>query len=128
LTIWGGRTLELADGGRFVAHRRLTHRLVRTIHRVAQPLVFEINGPELWLALVRGLTSVLLDAWRAGALKGARPEHAFRVRCDDDTNPPEARELGQVHCVIEFAPAVPMEFITLRVAFGREGNLEVFEP
>jgi uncharacterized protein len=62
-----------------------------------------------------------------GALKGARPEEAFRVKCDAETNPPEERDLGRLLCVIEFAPAVPMEFITLRVALGREGNLEVFE-
>jgi hypothetical protein len=127
LAVWGGRTLDDTDQGRFVAHRRLTHRLVRAINRVAHPLVFDINGPDLWLALVRGITSVLLEAWRGGALKGARPEEAFRVKCDDETNPQEERDLGRVQCVIEVAPAVPMEFITLRVALGREGNLEVFE-
>ncbi len=127
LSVWGGRTLDETESGRFVAHRRLTHRLVRSIQRIAQPLVFDAQGPELWLALVRGATSVLLEAWHAGALKGARPEEAFRVKCDEETNPPEGRDLGQVQCVIEFAPAAPMEFITLRVALGREGRLEVFE-
>lgn len=127
LSVWGGRTLDVGGGGRFVAHRRLMHRLVRAIHRVAQPLVFDINGPELWLTLARGVTSVLLEAWRGGALKGARPEQAFRVKCDEETNPPEERDLGRVQCVVEFAPAVPMEFITLRIELGREGNLEVFE-
>ncbi len=127
LSVWGGRTLDVAGGGRYVAHRRLMHRLVRAIQRTAQPLVFEVNGPELWLTLARGVTSVLLGAWRGGALKGARPEQAFRVKCDEETNPPEERDLGRVQCVIEFAPAVPMEFITLRIELGREGNLEVFE-
>jgi hypothetical protein len=79
LAVWGGRTLDPILNGRFVAHRRLTHRLVRAIHRVTQPLVFDINGPELWLTIVRGITSVLLEAFRSGALKGARPEQAFRV-------------------------------------------------
>jgi uncharacterized protein len=65
LSVWGGRTLDVAGGGRFVAHRRLTHRLVRAIHRVAQPLVFDVNGPALWLTLARGVASVLLEAWRA---------------------------------------------------------------
>ncbi len=127
LAVWGGRTLDTDDDGRFVAHRRLAHRIVRAIHRLAQALVFDVNGPELWLTIVRGITSVLLEAWRGGALKGARPEEAFRVTCNADTNPPEQRDLGQVTCVIEFAPAVPMEFITLRVALGREGLLEVFD-
>lgn len=127
LQVWGGRTLELDLAGRFIAHRRLIHRLVRAIRRVAEPLVFDINGPELWLVFVRSITTVLLEAFRAGALKGARPEEAFRVRCDEKTTPPEEQELGRVLCEIELAPAVPMEFILLRVALSGDGTLEVFE-
>jgi phage tail sheath protein FI len=127
LLVWGGRTPEREQTGRFVAHRRLIHRLVRAIRRVAEPLVFDINGPELWLTIVRAITTVLLEAYRAGALKGARPEDAFRVRCDETTTPPEEQDLGRVFCAIELAPAVPMEFILLRVALSSEGMLEVFE-
>jgi len=128
LVVWGGRTLDTDSSGRFVAHRRLIHRLVRGIRRVAQPLVFEINGPELWLTFVRAVTSLLLEAWRRGGLKGSRPEEAFRVQCDEKTNPPEERDLGRVLCTIEVAPAVPMEFIELRVALSADGRLEVLTP
>jgi phage tail sheath protein FI len=127
LLVWGGRTLSLEETGKYVAHRRLIHRLVRAIRRVAEPLVFDVNGPELWLSIVRSITTVLLEAWRAGALQGERPEDAFRVRCDAQTNPPESTALGTVLCEIEVAPAVPMEFIQLRVALGTDGTLEVFE-
>jgi phage tail sheath protein FI len=128
LQVWGGRTPDREQTGRFVAHRRLIHRLVRAIRRVAEPLVFDTNGPELWLAFVRAITTVLLEAWRAGALKGTRPAEAFRVQCDEQNNPPAAQELGRVLCEIELAPAAPMEFIHLRVALGSDGKLEVFEP
>ena len=128
LLVWGGRTLDREPAGRFVAHRRLVHRLVRGIRRVAEPLVFETNGPELWLTLVRAVTSLLLEAWRRGGLKGSRPEEAFRVQCDEKTNPPEERDLGRVLCTIELAPAVPMEFIELRVALSADGRLEVLTP
>ncbi len=128
LQVWGGRTLDTEPSGRFVAHRRLVHRLVRAIRRVAEPLVFDINGPELWLAFVRAVTTVLLEAWRAGGLKGSRPQEAFRVRCDASLNPPEERDLGRVLCKVELAPAVPMEFIELRVALSADGRLEVFTP
>lgn len=127
LLVWGGRTLHLDAERRFVVYRRLIHRLVRAIRRVAEPLVFENNGPELWLALARSVTTVLLEAWRAGALKGARQDEAFRVRCDEKLNPPEERELGRVLCEVEVAPAAPMEFIQLRVSLSGEGRLEVFE-
>jgi phage tail sheath protein FI len=119
--------LNLDPERRFIAHRRLIHRLVRAIRRVAEPLVFDINGPEVWLTLVRAITTVLLEAWRAGALKGARPDEAFRVRCDEELNPPEEQDLGRVLCEIEVAPAIPMEFILLRISLSGDGKLEVFE-
>lgn len=127
LQVWGGHTLDRELQGIFVAHRRLIHGLVRAIRRVAEPLVFDTNGPELWLSFVRATTTILLEAYRAGALKGARPEEAFRVRCDENTNPPAQRDLGQLLCEIELAPAQPMEFILLRIAVSSAGRLELFE-
>lgn len=124
-SVWGGRTLDRTKQNRFVAHRRLIHRLVRAIRRVAEPLVFETNGPALWFAFVRAVTAVLIEAWRAGALAGARPAEAFNIVCDATTNPPEEVDLGRCVCTIEIAPAVPMEFILIRVALSRDGSLEV---
>jgi phage tail sheath protein FI len=127
LLVWGGRTLNLDPERRFIVYRRLIHRLVRAIRRVAEPLVFDINGPELWLTLSRSITSVLLEAWRAGALKGDTSAEAFRVKCDEELNPAEEQELGRVHCDVSVAPATPMEFIELRISLSGDGRLEVFE-
>ncbi len=124
--VWGGRTVD-RDAGRFVAHRRLIHRLVRALRGTGETLVFENNGPALWQALSAAAVAVLLAAWRAGALKGDNPDQAFRVQCDAETNPPAERDLGRVFCLVQVAPAAPMEFITLRIALAREGALEVFE-
>ncbi|MGE0853121.1 MAG: phage tail sheath family protein [Hyphomicrobiaceae bacterium] len=136
ILVWGGRMLGSAEdlalpvqgGVSYVAHRRLIHRLVRAVRRIARPLVFEPNGPALWFALVRGVTTVLLEAWRARVLKGDRPDQGFRVRCDAELNRPEVIEAGQVVCEISLAPAVPMEFITIRVALSAEGGVEVAGP
>jgi hypothetical protein len=127
LEVWGARTLDLLPEGRFVAHRRLLHLLVRAIRRVAEPLVFEGNDAELRLTFTRSITSVLFQAWNAGALKGERPEQGFRVQCDDANNPPEERDLGRVVCDVEVAPAAPMEFIHIRLALTAGGLLEVVE-
>lgn len=132
LKIWGGGTLARGSEAdsphtRFIAHRRLINRLVRAIRRVAEPLVFDNNGPELWLAVYRGANSVLFEAFQHGALKGARPEEGYRIRCDASINTPETIDLGQVLCEIGIAPAAPMEFILLRLAFAGDGRLEVFE-
>jgi phage tail sheath protein FI len=127
LLVWGGRVLGQDSPGGFVAHRRLIHLLVRAIRRVSEPLVFDTNGPQLWLSLVRGITTVLLEAYRAGALQGDQPSQAFQVICDASTNPPRNIDDGTVICLVNIAPAVPMEFITLRVAVSAQGQLEVFE-
>ncbi|GLF93384.1 phage tail sheath subtilisin-like domain-containing protein [Streptomyces yaizuensis] len=126
LVVWGGRTLSTAPDLRYIAHRRLLHLLVRAIRRVAAPLVFDVNSPELRLTLVRALTSVLLAAFRAGALAGARPEQAFRVVCDEGNNPP-GQDPATTVCEVEVAPAVPMEFIRLRLVLGADRGLEVIE-
>ena len=127
LLVWGGRTLGTDPGTLYVAHRRLLHRLVRAIRAVAEPLVFDVNGPELWLTLVRAITTVLLQVYRAGGLAGATPAQAFQVQCDDQTNPSDAIDAGRVVCLVSVAPAVPMEFITLRVSLDTEGRLEVLQ-
>ncbi|MGK3208010.1 phage tail sheath subtilisin-like domain-containing protein [Amycolatopsis sp. MEPSY49] len=126
LVVWGGRTLSADPRRVYVAHRRLLHLLVRAIRRAVAPLVFEVNSPELRLSLVRAITSVLLEAFRTGALAGTRPEDAFRVVCDETNNPPE-QDPGQVVCEIDVAPAVPMEFIALRLVLGQDRGLEVIE-
>lgn len=127
LAVWGGRTLSRERDGRFLGHRRFIHRLVRAIRRVAEPLAFETNGPEQWLTIVRAVSTVLLEAFRTNALQGSRPEEAFRVRCDERTNPLSEREQGRMLCEIDLALAVPMEFITLRVAVSQMGQVEVFD-
>ncbi|MEA2242255.1 MAG: uncharacterized protein QOD24_1811 [Solirubrobacteraceae bacterium] len=126
LEIWGARTLDPGDG-RHIAHRRLVHRIVRAIRRVAEPLVFDPNTDVLWFTVVRAVSGVLLEAFRSGFLQGETPDQAYRVRCDETTNTADTIDAGEVVCEIEIAPAVPMEFITLRLTLGAQGLLEVVE-
>ena len=89
--------------------------------------MFDMNDQLLRFSVARALNGVLMEAFRTGALKGAAPEEAYRVRCDETTNPPETVDAGQVICEIDVAPAMPMEFITLRLTIGPQGLLEVVE-
>jgi len=127
LRIISGRTIDLLPQGRYVAHRRLMHRMIRSIRRITEPIIFEGNNELLRLSLARAVTTVLLELFHTGALKGDRPEDAFRVRCNDENNGPEQQDLGRVICELSFAPAVPMEFITLRIALSESRELEVQE-
>ena len=56
-----------------------------------------------------------------GALKGASLKEAFYVKCDAETNPPELRDSGQVVTEIGLAPAVPFEFVVVRLIRGSRG-------
>ena len=69
------------------------------------------NTQLLWFAVRRAVSGILMEAFRSGALAAATPEEAYRVRCDETTNPPDTSTTGQVVCEIEVAPATPMEFI-----------------
>lgn len=128
VVVWGGRMTRSDDGRpRFVAHRRLIHRLVRALRRAWAPMVFEANDDGLRLAVARSATTLLLEAFHANILKGTRPEEAFRVVVDDTVNTPESREAGQIVCEIAIAPAIPMEFIHFRVGLSADGTVEFIE-
>jgi hypothetical protein len=53
--------------------------------------------------------------WRDGALYGSTPEQAFYVKCDDETNPPEVIDAGQLVVEIGMCPVKPAEFVIFRI-------------
>jgi phage tail sheath protein FI len=90
-------------------------------------MVFEPNDDALRFAIARSATTLLLEAFRARVLKGARPEEAFRVTVDDGVNTPQDRAAGRVLCEIAIAPAAPMELIHIRVGLSPDGRVEMVE-
>jgi phage tail sheath protein FI len=48
-------------------------------------------------------------------LFGSTPQEAFYVRCDDETNPFEERDLGRVTTEIGVAIVRPAEFVIFRI-------------
>ncbi|MBL8121022.1 MAG: phage tail sheath family protein, partial [Anaerolineae bacterium] len=77
---------------------------------------FEPNDPFLWGRVSRDVRAFLTMVWRTGALFGTTPDQAFYVKCDAETNPPEARDLGQLVVEIGIAPVKPAEFVIFRVS------------
>ena len=45
-----------------------------------------------------------------------RPTEAFFVKCDEENNPPEVRDAGQLIVDIGIAPVKPAEFVVFRIA------------
>ena len=118
LKVWGARTLGGDDNGEFkyINVRRLMNFMKESIDEGTQFVVFEPNNPQLWQKIVRAVTAFLTNVWRDGALFGLTPEEAFFVKCDETTNPPEVRELGQVVTEIGVAIVKPAEFVIFRIS------------
>lgn len=115
LMVWGARTLSSDPAWRYVNVRRLCLAIVKQIIINLQWTVFEPNDRGLWDRIVATLSLFLRDLYGRGALVGTKPEDAFFVKCDEETNPPEVVDAGQVVTLIGFAPARPAEFILLTV-------------
>jgi uncharacterized protein len=121
IRVWGARTLSGQTAWTYVNVRRLFLTAVRWIDWHMSDIPFEPNNPSLWARIERELHTYFADLFRAGALKGRRPEEAFYIKCDAETNPPELVESGQVVTEIGLAPTVPYEFVVVRLIHGARG-------
>ncbi|MGM0576314.1 MAG: phage tail sheath family protein [Myxococcota bacterium] len=116
IRVWGARTTSSDPSWRYVNVRRVVNSVIASVERGLQWSVFETNTPMLWKSLTRQVTMFLLDLWQQGYFKGRSPEEAFFVKCDEETNPPEVRDAGQVVVECGVAPVRPAEYVVFRVA------------
>jgi len=121
IRVWGARTLSSEDAWTYVNVRRLFLTAGRWIERSLASVVFEPNDPRLWARIDREVTAYFTGLFQRGALKGSTPQQAFYVKCDFDTNPPEVRDAGRVVTEIGLAPALPSEFIIVRITYAVGG-------
>ncbi|WP_428269704.1 phage tail sheath C-terminal domain-containing protein [Haliangium sp.] len=115
IRIWGARTLSTDPSWRYINVRRLFIMVESSIERATQWVVFEPNDHRLWKRVTRTIASFLTLLWRNGALMGTSPEQAFFVKCDEETNPPEVIDAGQLVVEIGLAPVKPAEFVIFRI-------------
>jgi phage tail sheath protein FI len=99
----------------YVNVRRVALAVIKNILVNMRGVVFEPNDVKLWNNIVSSLRLFFLDLFQSGALAGTRPEEAFFVKCDEETNPPETVDQGMVITQVGFAPARPAEFILVTI-------------
>ncbi len=116
IRVWGARTLSSNPSWRYINVRRLFNYVEKSIENGTQWIVFEPNNRKLWARVRRDVSAFLKMVWRDGALFGSTPEEAFYVRCDDELNPPESRDLGRLVIEIGMAPVKPAEFVIFRIS------------
>ncbi len=115
IRVWGARTLSSDPSWRYINVRRLFIMVETSIERATQWVVFEPNDHRLWKRVTRTISAFLTLVWRQGALFGETPEKAFYVKCDDETNPPETIDVGQLIVEIGMCPVKPAEFVIFRI-------------
>jgi phage tail sheath protein FI len=116
IRVWGARTLSSDPAWRYINVRRLFNYLEASIMSGTQWVVFEPNDYDLWQRIRRTIAAFLVRQWRDGALFGLTPSDSFYVKCDEETNPSESIDAGQVTCEIGVAPVKPAEFVVFRLA------------
>jgi hypothetical protein len=118
ITVWGARTIggDANTDLKYINVRRTLIFLRESIDRGTQWVVFEPNDRTLWAKIRLNITAFLTTVWRDGALFGSTPQEAFFVKCDDETNPREERDLGRVTCEIGVAIVRPAEFVIFRIS------------
>jgi phage tail sheath protein FI len=116
IRVWGARTLSSDPEWRYINVRRLVNYISESIMEGTQWAVFEPNDSRLWMQLRISTSNFLTRVWHDGALFGAAPDQAFYVKCDEETNPPDLVEAGQVTTEVGIAPVKPAEFIVFRIS------------
>lgn len=124
IRVWGGRTLSSNSAWQYINVRRLFIMVESSIDAGLQWVVFEPNDSNLWSKVIRDVTAFLRLVWRSGALFGATPEQAFYVKCDEDLNPAEVRDQGQLIIEVGLAPVKPAEFVIFRITQWAGANAE----
>ena len=114
--VWGARTLMgESNEWRYINVRRFFNFVEESVKKATYRFVFEPNDANTWVSVRAMIENFLTLQWRAGALQGAKPEHAFFVRvglgqtmtADDILN-------GRLIVEIGMAVVRPAEFIVLR--------------
>jgi phage tail sheath protein FI len=122
--VYGARTTAPTHetAWRYVNVRRLFLFIEESLQEGLRWAVFEPNDLSLRKRLERTVTEFLTRVWGAGALFGATADEAFYVKIDDENNPPDVRELGQIVVEIGVAPVRPAEFIVVRIGMTPGGS------
>lgn len=124
IRIWGARTLSSDGSWRYINVRRLFILIEASMDVGLQWVVFEPNDQDLWARVRRDVTGFLRMIWRTGALFGTSEGEAFYVKCDEELNPIEVRDAGQLIIEVGVCPVKPAEFVIFRISQWAGPNAE----
>ena len=114
--VFGARTLAGNDNEwRYVPVRRFFNMVEESCKKSTEQFVFEPNDANTWVKVQGMIENFLTTLWRAGAMQGAKPEHAFYVAVGLGKTM-TSLDILEGRLIVEIGMAVvrPAEFIILR--------------
>ncbi|MBD3218576.1 MAG: hypothetical protein GF310_09895 [candidate division Zixibacteria bacterium] len=124
IRVWGARTLSSDASFRYINVRRTFNMISESVEQGTQWVTFEPNKPELWESVKRLVFFFLKSLWKKGYLQGENVEEAFYIKVDEETNPPDVRDRGELIIEVGIAIVRPAEFIIVRVSQKTMGTQE----
>ena len=112
--VWGVRTIAIDSQWRYINARRLFMFLEKSIYNSTFWIVFENNGPSLWVRIKAQVQGFLLGLFNDSYFAGSTPDQAFFVICDETNNTAATINAGQVIIDVGVAPNKPAEFVRFR--------------
>jgi len=114
--VWGARTLAGNNNEwKYVNVRRFFNMVEESCQNASRQFVFEPNDANTWIRVKGMIDNYLTNLWRAGALQGAKPEHAFYTAVGlNQTMTQDDILNGMLIVEIGLAVVRPAEFIILR--------------
>lgn len=122
IRVWGARTLSSDPSWRYLNVRRLFNYIEESLLLGTQWAVFEPNDMDLWGRMKRDIGAFLVRTWLQGALFGKTANDAFYIKCDEENNPIETRDVGQLIVEVGIAPVKPAEFVIIRLSQWQQGG------
>jgi phage tail sheath protein FI len=108
-----------ASDWKYLSARRLALFIVDSIERGTRWVVFETNGPALWLRVFEQVDTFLAELDRDGAFIGRSPEDAYVVVCDERIN---VESDGTLNILVGFAAARAGEFHSYLISHQAAGS------
>lgn len=115
IVIMGARTLANTIPARYVNIRRSLIYIKKEVTDRTGFAIFENNDELLWANIRTKLHAFLRGYWAQGGLKGATPNQAFFVRCDETNNSASDVANGRVNIEVGLALQYPAEFIVITI-------------
>ena len=112
---YGARTVSSDPAWRYLSVRRLLLMIEEALEESLAWAAFEPNDFQVREAISLTVSMFLNAQWARGALAGRAPEEAFFVKCDDEVNPQDSVDAGELRALVGVAPSVPAEFVVVRI-------------